>query len=307
MAKRVVKKEMNKGLTRREASRLAQNERRKAERRLARELSEQLGSKIDRKEALSVYESQANKTAQMNALARTIRGLQSKPLGESKRRIGYDVDIMREAESIAAYTQIRYGSETLSKKGDVTLQNRNKMFERQINQSTMKNGLSALSRDETKSFYAATLDMWKGLSNADNRNAHIMMNFGVSDLSQVYSLLTDKDLPTSKNELSELKNEYFSEDTSKDRLDEIENLINKYGFNDIEMFSDWIENIDSKVKLFKRREIVKEELESIRGAQKTGGTTDDEEYNQPDEKTPETSPEYINRIISRIATALNYG
>lgn len=278
MAKSVgnVVKEMNKGLTRREASRLAQNERRKAERRLARELSSQLGRKIDRKEALSVYESQAAKTSEMKALARTIKGLQAQTKPGTKQRIGYAVDIKREAELIAAYTQIKYGTETLAKKGDVTIQRRNKLFERQINQSTMKNGLSALSREDTKAFYASTMDIWSGLSNADNRNAQIMMKFGVSDLSQVYKLLTNKDL----------KKEDF-------------------GFSDDEMFQNWLDELNERVQLNKRREIVQEELASIRGSQRTGGTTDDEEYNLRDVRTPETSPEYINRIISRIATALN--
>ena len=271
-----ITREMNKSLTRREASRLAQNERRKAERRLARELSSQLGRKVERKEALSVYESQAEKTSQMKALARTIQGLQAQTIKGTKKKVGYAVDIKREAESIAAYTQIRYGTETLAKKGDVSIQRRNKMFERQINQSTMKNGLSTLSREDTKAFYASTLDIWNGLSNADNRNAQIMMKFGVSDLSQVYKLLTEK----------ELKKEDF-------------------GFNDEELFQDWLKELNERVQLYKRREIVQEELASIKGTQRTGGTTDDEEYNQPDEKTPETSPEYINRIISRIATALN--
>ena len=278
MAKSVgnITREMNKSLTRREASRLAQNERRKAERRLARELSSQLGRKVDRKEALSVYESQATKTGEMKALARTIRGLQAKTKEGTKQKIGYAVDIKREAESIASYTQIKYGTETLAKKGDVTLQRRNKMFERQINQSTMKNGLSTLSREDTKAFYASTLDIWNGLSNADNRNAQIMMKFGVSDLSQVYKLLTEK----------ELKKEDF-------------------GFSDEELFQNWLKELNERVQLEERRKIVQEELASIKGTQRTGGTTDDDEYNQPDEKTAETSPEYINRIISRIATALN--
>lgn len=274
-----IAKEMNKGLTRREASRLAQNERRKAERRLARELSSELGRKIGRKEALTVYESESIQSNEAKALAKTIKNLQAKTVEGTKKKIGYSVDIRREAESISAYTQIKYGRETLAKKGDVSMLRKNKMFERQINQSTMKNGLSTLTRENTKAFYAATMDMWRGLSNADNRNAQIMMKFGLNDLSQVYKLLTEKEL--SKED---------------------------FGFIDERLFQEWLTDIDLNVNLFQRRKIVQEELGIIQSTKVVGGTTDDVAYNQSDEKTSETSPEFINRIVSRIATALNnYG
>ena len=152
------------------------------------------------------------------------------------------------------------------------------MFTHQINQSTMKNGFSALSRDETKAFYASTMDMWRGLSSSDNLNAQIMMKFGVNDLSQVYKLLTSKDL----------KKEDF-------------------GFKDEETFQEFLKEMDERVQLSKRREIVQEELKSIRGSKESGGTTEDEQYNGKEEKTSETSPEYLNRIITRIATMLNNG
>lgn len=278
MAKSVksVVREMNKGMTRRKASRMAQNERRKAERRLAKLLSEETGTKVSRKEALSLYESMGVKSNEAGSLARTIRGLQAVTKEGTKQKVGYAVDIERVAESIAAYTQIKYGKETLATKGNITLERKNKMFEREINQSTMKNGLSSLERSDTKAFYASTMDMWNGLSNADNRNAQIMIQFGVSDLSHVYKLLTDENLN-----------------------------MEDFGFNDEKLFQEWIDEIDKRVGLNTRREIVKEELKSIRGSKQTGGNTDDAEYNGPDEKTPETSPEYINRIVNRIATAMN--
>lgn len=270
--------EMNKGMTRREASRMAQNERRKAQRRLAKLLSEETGQKITWKDAMSTFESSGVQSSQAKSLARTIQNLQAKTEKGTKRKIGYSVDIQREAESIAAYTQIRYGTETLSKKGNVSLERRNKMFERQLNQSTTKNGLSALDRDNTKAFYASTMDLWNGLSNADNRNAQIMMKFGVSDLSQVYKLLTSDTLK--------------AED---------------FGFSDEDMFQDWLKELDERVQFSKRREIIQKELQSIKGSRKSGGSTNDANYNGKEEKTPETSPEYVNRIISRIANALNNG
>lgn len=281
MAKSVknVVKEFNKGLSRREASRLAQNERRKAQRRLARVLSEETGQKVTWKNALQTFDEMSQQSSQAKALVRTIKGLQARQVEGTKQKIGYNVDIKREAESISTFTQIRFGQETLSKKGNVpSLARRNEMFTHQINQSTLKNGFSALSRDETKAFYASTMDMWRGLSSSDNLNAQIMMKFGLNDLSQVYKLLTDKELKASD-----------------------------FGFNDEEAFKDFIAELDERVQLSQRREIVQKELDSIRGSRKSGGTTEDEQYNGKEEKTAETSPEYVNRIISNIATMLNNG
>ena len=274
-----VVQEFNKGLSRREASRLAQNERRKAQRRLARVLSEETGQKVTWKNAMQTFDELSSQSSQAKALARTIKGLQARQVEGTKQRIGYNVDIQREAESISTFTQIRFGQETLAKKGNVpSLARRNEMFTHQINQSTLKNGFSALSRDETKAFYASTMDMWRGLSSSDNLNAQIMMKFGLNDLSQVYKLLTDKELNPAD-----------------------------FGFTDEETFADFIAELDERVQLSKRREIVQQELDSIRGSRKSGGTTEDEQYNGKEEKTAETSPEYVNRIISNIATMLNNG
>lgn len=266
-------------LTNREASRIAQNERRKAQRRLARILTEETGEKVTWKNATDVLNSMSKASEQAKALGRTIKGLQAKKIEGTNQRQGYSVSLEREAESIATFTQIRFGRETLSKKTSTPdLKRRNEMFTHQINQSTMKNGFSALSRDETKAFYAATMDMWRGLSSSDNLNAQIMMKFGVNDLSQVYKLLTSKDL----------KKEDF-------------------GFEDEETFQQFLKEMDERVQLSKRREIVQEELKSIKGSKESGGTTEDEQYNGKEEKTAETSPEYLNRIITRIATMLNNG
>lgn len=272
-----VAQEFNKELSRREASRLAQNERRKAQRRLARILSEETGQKVTWKNAMQTFDELSSQSSQAKALARTIKGLQARQVEGTKQRIGYNVDIKSVAKSIDTFTQIRFGQETLAKKGNVlSLTRRNEMFTHQINQSTLKNGFSALSRDETKAFYAATMDMWRGLSSSDNLNAQIMMKFGLNDLSQVYKLLTDKTL---------------------NKAD--------YGFVDEETFADFIAELDERVQLSKRREIVQQELDSIQGSRKYGGTTEDAQYNGKEEKTAETSPEYLNRIISNIATMLN--
>lgn len=273
MAKSVksVVREMNKKLTRREASRKAQNERRKAERRLAREIEAETGQKVARKQAVEMFEAGYGQTKQAESLYNMIKSLQARKTG------GYDVELSKIEESISAYTRIRYGTETLGKKGDdITLERRNKMFERQINQSTARNGLSTLSEEKSRAFYAGTKDIWDTSSKSDNYNATIMLKFGLNDLEQVYKLLTN----------DQLKPEDF-------------------GFTDKDAFDEWIDEIDKRTNLLIRREKIKEHLDSIGKSSQTGGDTNDSQYNGSDVKDKETSPEYLNRIISSIAAALN--
>lgn len=266
-------KKVGRDATRRALSRKAQNERRKIERRMARIIKEETGQKVTAKEAVAMYEKGDFSNSQLDSLARARESITAEP-GKS----GYKADVNKVAESVEAFTEIRFGQSKLSESGTSDSFRRNKMFERNINQSTMKNGLSALSSEETKAFYAGTRDLWSGQSTASNRNATIMQQFGVRDLQTVYELLT------------------------KENLD-----YRDYGFVDEETFNEWLEDLEGNTGLLTRREIIVEELKSIQAAQTTGGTTDDEAYNRSDEKQIERSPEYSNRIISRIARALNYG
>lgn len=289
-----------KTLSRREASRLAQNERRKAQRRLARILDKELDEKVSYKNAVSMYEKISQPSSQARALYKTIQSLKAEKGG------GYAVSLETQSESLSGFTQILFGSETLNKKSDATQQRRNKLFERQINQSTMKDGLSALSRDESKAFYASTMDLWKGLSNADNRNAAIMNNFGVNNLETIYRLLTDETLDYKDYGFSQTG--YRNENGNILTIEEYESLSASEQSNYEEYsqeFEDWLDDLETNNALKTRREIVRDELSKISGSKTTGGTTNDAAYNSDDEKTPETSPEYINRIISRISTALN--
>ena len=104
----IVQKMGGKVLTTREASRLAQNERRKAQRRLARLLTEETGQKVDWKTSIQTFESMSSKSSEARALAKTIKDLQSVTSGNSKQRKGYSVSIERQAESIAAMVEKHY-------------------------------------------------------------------------------------------------------------------------------------------------------------------------------------------------------
>lgn len=296
-----VQKVGGESLTKREASRMAQNERRKAQRRLARILEKELDEKVSYKNAVSVYEKTIEHSGVSKALYRTIQSLQAEKGG------GYAVNLETQSESLSGFTQILFGSEVLNKKTDTTQQRKNKLFERQINQSTMKDGLSALSREESKAFYASTMDLWSGLSNADNRNASIMNKFGVNNLETIYRLLTDEDLDYKSYGFSQTG--YKNEDGNIISIEEYETLsaLEQSQYEEYSQeFDDWLEDLESSAQLKTRREIVRDELSKISGSKTTGGTTNDAAYNNDDdEKTPETSPEYINHIISRISTALN--
>ena len=270
---RQVAKEAGRNIETRMRSRMAQNERRKIERRMARIIKEETGQKVTAKEAVEIYESMEYSNPQLRSLARARESISS-GVGKS----GYKADVQKVAESVEAFTEIRFGQSKLSESGTADKYRRNKMFERAINQSTTKDGLSPLTREESKAFYAATMDLWRGKSKANETNATIMREFGINDLQTVYDLLT------------------------KENLD-----YKDYGFSDEETFNEWIAELDKKANLTLRREIVVEELKDIRNAQRAGGTTDDEIYNGSDTQQVETSPDFINRIISRIARALNYG
>lgn len=248
--KTIVQKMGGKILSTREASRLAQNERRKAQRRLARILTEETGKKVTWKEAYNTAKSLSSLSDESKALSKTIESLTSKNIEGSKQKRGYSVSIEREAESLKTFTYLRFGRETLSKKGDAPdLFRRNEMFTHQINQSTRKEGLSALKSNETHGFYAATQWIWNGASASDNRNAMIMQEFGLSDLQQVYDLIVKKELKP-----SDFGFKVSDEDWEKYKNEEIEATL------EMEMFEDWLDEIRERVDIDKLREVFHEEI-----------------------------------------------
>ena len=234
MAKSVKRtsEEMNKNISVREASRRAQNERRKAQRRLAKTLSEETGVKINWKEAYEYGKSLEDISYQSKSLISTIESLRAKTVEGKKSKRGYSVDIGKTAEAISTFTQMRFGVENLSKKSEpINLYRKNKMTEYQLNQATRKEGLSIFESNKTHGFYAATSYMWNTADSSDNKNALIMQEFGLTDLRQVYDLIVNKDLK------------------AKD-----------FGFTDEEVFQTWLNEIRKRVPLDEIREIFKDEM-----------------------------------------------
>ena len=254
--KPIVQKMNGKTLTTRQASRIAQNERRKAQRRLARILTEETGQKVNWKEAFNVASSIKDKSEQVKALSNIIEDLTSKPSKETFQRKGYATSIESIAKSISTFTRERFGRETLSKKGkEPDLFRRNEMFTHQLNQATRKEGLSTLNSNQVHGFYTSTMWIWNGSSSSDNRNAMIMKEFGLIFLSQVYNLITKKEL-----------NPYdFGFDVSEEnwehyKNDEIEEIDDTDEIENIQMFEEWLDEIRSRVKLDELREIFHEEI-----------------------------------------------
>ena len=263
---------------RRQQSRQAQNERRKIERRIKaiqRELETENLTEGMRKASESQI---ASLTKVKEALTSTVKKGEKKP--------SYAGDIEKIGKTVEAFTQTRFEEsspfrrltkfqkEIQSKQSKQERQfAKNKVFERSLNQATFKNGLSAFNRIDVKSFYAVTQDIWQSVSNNSNKNKAIMDKFGLSDLETVYKLLTSK----------ELKKEDF-------------------GFNDEETFQAWLSDLDSKVNLSLRRNIFDEAVRP-----KNFSTTDDDGFNEPDEKDRETSPIETVMIANSIASALHNG
>lgn len=258
-------------LSTRQVSRQMQNQRRRIQSDMAEILRNDFNVRANRENAVKLYESGKYKSRELDMLYSKRERMFAKTEEGTKRRVGYDVSLESVKQDIEGYRAIKHGFE----KG-VTQDRKNKIFERQINQSTLKSGFSALDKDETKAFYAGTKDIWQGRAAQNKYNEKIMSEFGVSDLETVYKLLTERNL----------------------RYED-------FGFETEEDFNEWIAEIDERVQLNKRREIIQSELDKIQKVKGTGGTTDDEIYNVSDVPEVETSPENINRIISRIAAALN--
>lgn len=238
--------EMNASISRREASRIAQNNRRKYQRRLARAIEEETGQKVSWKEAESKFkELGSNTTPEMQVIASRIEQ------GKAKKGGGYNIDVLKEKEAISSYTMLKYGQETLSYKGNTDQERQNTLFQNQINQSTKKDGLSLLEGTKTKGFYAATQDMWKDATSSSEYNKKIMEETGINDLETVYKLLTDEELN-------------FEE----------------FGFEDEDSFEAWLYDLDSNFHLFERRRIVLDELRKMKDTNDESMSSDTEQQGE---------------------------
>lgn len=240
-------------MTRRKQSRMAQNVRRKIQRSMAKILTEQTGSKVSWKESVEFYKQSGIEDSGLEALYKTYQSQVARKTKPGERYIKqvYSQSPESVSRALESFRSIRFDENDYG-----NIQRRNEMFKRDIAQSTKKNGLSTLSGALTHGFYAATQYMWEKATSTDMRNSYIMREFGLNNLEQVYNLVTK----------SELKKEDF-------------------GFNDEELFQQWLDEIKSRVDLDELRKIFHEHLGDIAKAKQQGGNTDDDFYNASDMDT----------------------
>ena len=280
MAKSVKKlsNESNRDAKRRAQSRQAQNERRKIERRMSRIIEEQTGTKIDRKEVIEQYKSGVGSGRELNALYKTYKSLEGKKGVKSITEV-YKQDVSRVAESVEAFTEMRFGeSNPFGKREPSQVLRRNKMFERNIAQSTKKEGLSTLDKNITHGFYAATQYIWEDSSSAGARNTEIMAEFGINDMETIYKLITD----------SELNFEEFGFETEED-------------------FDMWLDEIKERVDLDELRDIFSDEMGDIVANWEQGGNTNDARYNGDDVPEDKYEKVKIGNIRRRTAKLKRHG
>ena len=189
----------------------------------------------------------------------------------------YELDAKRALELNKGYESIIAEKEDIStQKYSAALQARkNKLFEREIQQAKSKFGLSDITAENVDMFYRATSPLWKGESTQETRNSKIMEVFGVNDLETVFKLINNSDL------------------NAKD-----------FGYEDEELFKDFLKHINENVKLDKIREIIKEEMRYAENNKKTGGNTNEAAYNGPTTSHKDGSPQYAMNIVTRIAELL---
>lgn len=233
-------------MTRRQQSRMAQNQRRKIQRRMARILTEQTGQKVSWKEAVDVYKQSGIEDSGLSALYGAYESQVARKVKPGERYVSqvYGQSPKSISSAIESFTSVRFNESG----GDV--KRRNEMFMRDIAQSTKKGGLSTLSEEVTHGFYAATQYIWQDAEGDMERNAKIMREFGLNDMKQIYNLVT-KD---------ELKKEDF-------------------GFNDEELFQQWLDEINERVDLDTLRAIMKEELGDYIKAHSRISDTNGAEFN----------------------------
>ena len=250
---------------------IARSNREKAKRRLQRTLDAEGQVTPSKEAALSTAQSLKSEGRLSSASSAWLQVYEKNVYDREKK--AYPSDVQQMSENIPALTKSIFGSEKLTGSGLSEQTRKNLFFANQINQSTKQGGLSLLNGDETKAFYAGTMDMWKGAANSRDYNNKIMEETGISDLETIYKLFTEKELN-----------------------------YEDFGFDDEEVFNTWLKDLDKRFGLFERRKIIQDELNRQFGDL---DSTDDDEFNLGDEETERTgSPDYINNIITRLAKAL---
>ena len=166
-------------MTRRQQSRMAQNQRRKIQRRMARILTEQTGQKVSWKEAVDVYKQSGIEDSGLSALYGAYESQVARKVKPGERYASqvYGQSPKSISSAIESFTSVRFN------KADGDVKRRNEMFMRDIAQSTKKGGLSTLAEEVTHGFYAATQYIWQDAEGDMERNAKIMREFGFSDIN----------------------------------------------------------------------------------------------------------------------------
>ena len=280
--KKIVKK-FNKGISRRKISREADNYRKSLRRELSKEIELATGIKVKPNKSIEEYARTHNVGVQAKNKLKEIESSYAQFKKGTKQKVGYNYDVMKARENTGSFQR--------------NIARKNKMFQSQMNLSTKKGGLSLLSKAKTKTFYAATRDLFAGTGDSRQFNQKIMDKFGEKKLENVYNLITDKDLDYNvwKNEGGTRNEKEWAE------------VAKKYGFNSIKDFDRYLEQIDKRINLWDRREVAQKEIERLERLYKNTTSTEDATFNESNDMNDvEGSPEELNRVISAIATALNY-
>lgn len=100
------------------------------------------------------------------------------------------------ADSVESFTFYQQSKklkrETGESEGDYW-QRQNKMFERNINQATLKEGISTLSGEDVHMFYKTTQSAWHKDTGTSMKNISILRATGAQDLKEVYNALMNPD------------------------------------------------------------------------------------------------------------------
>lgn len=134
----------------------AYNARRRAKRKLERELKKE--------------------NPNQNIVSSLQEVISSSYFNTKKKKYEYDVNKF--------YQESFYYKQSWERKGTESVERKNELFKREINQAS-SGGVSSLTKEETKIFYAATQKIWQGKPQG-KWNEAIMDYFGVATLEEAW-------------------------------------------------------------------------------------------------------------------------
>ena len=274
MAKTVgdISKSSNRNPMKREKSRQQQNARRRYDTKISQVLKRAFDENVKSRDVQKYLKehSEVLENKEIEALQKLRLGMEY-----NKKEKKYELEVKRADEIYKGYESILSEKEELSsvKRSAATQDRRNKLFEREMQQAKSKYGTSEIEGEDVNLFYGSLAPIWRGTSTQETRNSDIMKAFGVSDLETVFKLVTKE---------GELKASDFD-------------------FKDETAFKEWLDDLNSNIKLDKIREIIRQEKEYAKGNKQTGGNTNDAAYNGPTTSHKDGSPTYLMNIIVNVA------